>query len=138
MINLNSFAAPSRLSWSDEQPLVALTQELALAQASALAYAGRYAEAEQRLRPLLDDHTLPVAALDLLARIQAQQGRLQEAEAYWRQAQQSDTQNTTYAAGLRRVAYLRQRAVRWLYLAPLMLTAVGAFLFIFVLWVIVA
>lgn len=76
--------------------------QLILAQATILARAGRYAEAEQLLTGLPDEQEAP-AALDLHARICAQQGRWSEAREHWERALQLDATNEAYAAGLLRL-----------------------------------
>jgi tetratricopeptide (TPR) repeat protein len=92
-----------------------------------------YEAAEQRLVPLLSRHPPVVAALDLLARIRAQQGRLSEAERCWQQALQLDRENTVYGAGLRRVAQLRRQAVHLFVFAPPLLGLVGLLLLLLAL-----
>jgi type VI secretion system protein ImpK len=89
-----------------------LLQQVLLLRSVALARAGHYDAAEQLLSQLKRAGT-PVAALDLLARIRAQQGRLAEAEKLWIQATEFDPSNDTYAAALRRIAR-RQRRPTWL------------------------
>lgn len=79
-----------------------LLLQLELAQATELARAGRYAEAETVLTDLLNARELP-AALDLQARIHAQQGRLSKARECWKRALQLDPGNDAYAAGLLRL-----------------------------------
>jgi hypothetical protein len=53
--------------------------QLSLSRAAELARAGAYQEAETLLRTT-DPNDLPIAGLDLLARICAQQGRFEEAQ----------------------------------------------------------
>lgn len=81
----------------------ALLTEVVVARAADLARTGRYAEAESILVHLLGDPPRSAAALDLLARIHAQQGRWREAEALWQAAAALDPSNPAYAAGLRRL-----------------------------------
>jgi len=81
--------------------------QLALAKAAELARAGNYQEAENLLTGLQGGKDLP-AVLDLLARMRAQQGRLLEAEAFWKQALQHDPSNPVYLEGLQYI----QRAQR--------------------------
>ena len=82
----------------------ALLRQAALARAATLARAGRYADAELAL-----GSTEGEAALDLLARIRAQQGRLAEAQALWLEAARRDPGNAGYRAALGRLA----AAGRW-------------------------
>lgn len=99
-----------------------LLQQLVLSRAAALARAGHYDAAEQLLSELNRSGTT-VAALDLLARIRAQQGRLAEAERLWTQAIQFDPSNDTYAAALRRIAQMQRRPAWLPVLAGLVLGA---------------
>lgn len=94
------------------QDLDLLLRHVALAQATDLARAGRYEPAESILAEWTHRQEPLPAALDLLARIRAQQGRLAEAEAYWTRALQLDPGNAAYAAGLRRIAHLQRSPLR--------------------------
>lgn len=79
-----------------------LLVQLILAQATTLARSGRYADAEQLLTQLLDEREVP-AALDLRARIYAQQGQWHEARECWQKALQLDCTNEAYIAALERL-----------------------------------
>lgn len=102
-----------------EQHLYAsLLYQLVLAQATHLARAGYYAEAEQ----LLAEHSVEeipgaypaiLPTLDLRARICAQQERFDEAEHYWKQALELDSMNKDARAGLRRIKERRNRSSNW-------------------------
>lgn len=85
-----------------------LLVQLILAQATTLARAGRYADAEQLVTQLLDEQEVP-AALDLHARICAQQGRWREARECWQRALQLDQTNEAYVAGLQRLRKMTSR-----------------------------
>lgn len=98
------------------QSLSELLGQVALSQAADLARAGNYLQAEALLADLLHEPEPPVAAIDLLARIRAQQGRLGEAEVLWRQALARDPGNETIHRALARVARLQQR--RWPIVRP--------------------
>jgi Uma2 family endonuclease len=76
---------------------------LVLARATELARAGRYAEAESLLKASIPDLETMPAALDLLARIYAQQRRFQDAYTFWTRALQLDATNVAYQAGLARL-----------------------------------
>src|SRR5688572_6058823 len=84
---------------------VALGQ-LLQARAVELARAGHYASAEALLADM-PDRDASASAVDLLARIRAQQGRLSEADSLWRQALRLDPGNDTFRAGLERVHALQ-------------------------------
>ena len=106
--------------------LDALLMHIALAQATDLARAGRYLQAESILSEWSRSQEPVPAALDLLARIRAQQGRLAEAEVLWTQALQLDPGNEVYSAGLRRIGALRRRPlVRFPWSKTAQLVAIG-------------
>ncbi len=97
----------------------ALLLQVTLSQATTLARAGRYQDAEGLLSELPRDEAATPRGLDLLARIRAQQGRLLEAEALWSQASAIDTTNEAYRAALRRIAKMQRRPVWLASLSPL-------------------
>lgn len=80
-----------------------LLKQLVLAQATDLARAGRYAEAERLLAENVRDQEMMPATLDLRARICAQQRRFQQAHVLWTHALQLDPKNDAYIAGLLRL-----------------------------------
>jgi len=85
----------------------AAVREITLAQARTLARHGRYLEAERLLRDLVDGGGPEAIALDLLARVYAQQGRLEEADRCWAEAERLAPGSPEIAAGRRRIAALR-------------------------------
>ncbi|GLY89683.1 OmpA family protein [Actinoallomurus iriomotensis] len=93
---------------TDQTPLALATREVALAQARTLARQGRYSEAEQMLR----DMEPGVPVLDLLARIHAQQGLLEQADECWAAAERLAPGTTEIAEGRRRLARMRGGARR--------------------------
>src|SRR5438105_13854934 len=90
---LTSVGRGSPRGW--EETSLALTVQVSLARATDLARAGKYDEAETVLAGAVGESGSHPAALDLLARIRAQQGRLIEAQALWGQASRLDPSNTT-------------------------------------------
>ncbi|MGH3375760.1 MAG: hypothetical protein ACRDP6_13565 [Actinoallomurus sp.] len=88
-------------------PTVLASRELALAQARVLARHGRYAEAEDLLTEARDDAEPSVALLDLLARVHAQQGQLDEADRCWAEVARLAPDNKEAADGRRRIAGVR-------------------------------
>jgi len=84
----------------------------ALALAADLARAGRYDQAEQVLLQARGEPVLRPVALDLQARIYAQQGRYCEAEACWLEAVRLSPGNPRYRQGLDAIANER-RASGW-------------------------
>jgi len=90
---------PPKPSMRTLEGLEHLTLQFLLAEATELAAAGHYVEAEARLTAIPDGRKhAPV--LDLLARIRAQQGRPAEAVELWQMAVQMDPANPEYRAGL--------------------------------------
>jgi nucleoid-associated protein YgaU len=87
-------------------------RQAVVARAAQLARRGRYPEAEQVLLGSTAGRDASPAALDLLARIRAQQGRFADAERLWSRATELDPANQTYAAGLRLAAGKRRGAAR--------------------------
>jgi flagellar motor protein MotB len=85
-------------------------REVALAQARALARVGRYAEAEELLEGPWDEAEQSVTALDLKARIHAQQGRLDEADRCWAEVAELAPGNAAATEGRRRIAAVRAGA----------------------------
>jgi len=92
--------------------LATLLDQVALAQAADLARRGHYAQAAGLLSEMAGRQPTPVAALDLLARIRAQEGRLDEARALWAQALEVEPGNAPAQAALRRIAALEGRRLR--------------------------
>lgn len=84
---------------------------LHLASATALAWGGDLGGAEAQVRRVADLAASP-PALDLLARIRAQQGRLAEAEALWTTASQLEPDNATYRTALGRARAWQRLPVR--------------------------
>jgi flagellar motor protein MotB len=100
--------------------------QLLLAKAAGLSREGRYREAEG----LLDQENGDAPTLDLLARIRAQEGRLRDAEIFWRRALELDPGNETYIAALRRISMISLTSwARYApYLAMGLLIAISIFL----------
>jgi flagellar motor protein MotB len=99
-----------------------LLQQLVLSQASRLARAGNFTSAEQLLQELIGAGSGGVAALDLLARIRAQQGALFDAEAFWREVLQRDANHLGARAGLERIRAMHRGTLR---LAPFAVSIVA-------------
>ncbi|MHA2616632.1 MAG: OmpA family protein [bacterium JZ-2024 1] len=101
-----------------------LISEALLSRATSLARKGEYTAAVNLLKQLVDIDTENARALDLLARIHAQQGRFSEAEVFWKRALEVDPNNELYFAGLKRIAQMRSRPL-W---AGVLLPMVAAFI----------
>ncbi|MGA2035735.1 MAG: hypothetical protein ABSG68_26090 [Thermoguttaceae bacterium] len=89
-------------------PFANLVVQIVVSRATELARVGRYDDAEALLRDLVPAG-LPAAALDLLARIRAQQGRAAEAKTLWLQLSQLDPSDKAAQAGLERIARIEGR-----------------------------
>lgn len=68
-----------------------------------LAREGNYREADYRLRDWVRRYGATAPLMDLLARIAAQQGKLDEAKHLWQTAAKLDPGNAIYRAGLRKL-----------------------------------
>lgn len=110
-----------------------LLRQLMFARATELARAGQYRDAERILSASGGEASSDAEALDLLARMRAQEGRLAEAENFWMRARQLEPDNAAYHDALRRVASTQRRSARRQIALPLaiclVLTAslIGAF-----------
>ncbi|MCI0437289.1 MAG: hypothetical protein L0271_27185 [Gemmatimonadetes bacterium] len=101
-----------------------LAERVLIARAAGLARAGEYESADQLVAGLSS-----APALDLRARIRAQQGLLGDAERFWQLAARLQPDQPAYRDGLQRIARLQRRPAWWLLvpgriaLAVLLLTA---------------
>jgi flagellar motor protein MotB len=107
----------------------ALLLALILTEAATMARAGHLLEAEALLTRLPTDEQSTPTAVDLLARIRAQQGKLDDAEALWSTLSQADPANKAYTRVLGRIARMRGRP-RWLN-RPFATGAIGVLLVCF-------
>lgn len=80
-----------------------VVQQLSLLRATDLARAGHYCEADHLLAAMLHREHPPAAALDLAARMRAQQGRWDDARAFWRKALEDDPDNQLFLHALHSV-----------------------------------
>lgn len=87
-------------------------REVALAQARTLARHGRFAEAEELLDGAWGTTDPGPAVLDLRARIHAQQGRLDQADRCWAEAERLAPGDKQIADGRARIAALRDGRTR--------------------------
>lgn len=88
-----------------------LVERVMIARAAQLARSGAYAAADQLMAGLSS-----AAALDLRARMRAQQGLLSDAEQFWQLAARLEPEQPAYRDGLRRIAQLQRRPALWLLL----------------------
>lgn len=86
-----------------------LLRRLVLRQAATMARAGQHPEAASLIEQLPPEERARPDALDLLARIQAQQGNLHEAEELWTLALQVAPSDRPSQLGLHRIDELRHR-----------------------------
>ena len=89
-----------------------LAVQAVLSAATSLSREGKYTEAESMITSFTSGAKALPAALDLLARIRSQQGRLSDAEALWKHALQLDPDNQDFMAGLMRIARIQKRSTR--------------------------
>jgi len=82
--------------------LAALAESALLARATLLAREGDLTQAQALLVPLVGAETRSPAVLDLLAKVYAQQGRLEEARELWRQALETDPLNEFFQRAAQR------------------------------------
>lgn len=114
------FAATGEDTASLTAVVRSLLDQLTLARASELARAGQYAEAKKVLAASGAETESTPAALDLLARMRAQQGDLAGAEKLWTRASQLDPSNGAYSTALRCAAALQQNPGRLRIALPLL------------------
>jgi hypothetical protein len=118
-------------------PIELLRAEIALDRAKAAARAGKLAEAEQSLTGLATTELEP-SRLDCLARVYAQRGQLDEADACWTRVQAIDPENRAATRGRAEIAVLRgrpwRRRVNRLALVALVVGAALAIVVAALLW----
>ena len=93
--------------------------QLKLTEASKLAGAGKYEPAAWLLENVFRTEPDSIEALDLLARIRAQQGRLLEAQETWSWAVKIEPSNASALSGLKKIESLQSRPM---WLRPLCIT----------------
>jgi len=108
----NQYSATSTTAQDAMSLLSSIARQVALSRATRLAGLGRYSEAEDLIAGLASGNNQVVPALDLMARIRAQQGRYDEAEALWVEAARLDPEEESFRTGLARLVKLRKRPVR--------------------------
>lgn len=79
-----------------------------LIHAEALARRGDLLQAEDLLKTLSDRDSSRIEVIDLLARIYAQQGKIDQAQALWLKALQGDPSNIHFLSALRLCACLKK------------------------------
>jgi Tfp pilus assembly protein PilF len=79
-----------------------------LIRAGDLARRGELLQAEDLLKTLSDSDSSRVEVIDLLARIYAQQGKIDQAQALWLKALQGDPSNTHFLSALKLCACLKK------------------------------
>jgi len=87
------------------QSAVALLDSATLAIASNMARRGDYKQAEEILVKSLGTSSIKAETLNLLAKINVQQGKFKEAQELWKQALQNDPGNTSYIDALAECNY---------------------------------
>ena len=79
-----------------------------LTRAAAVARKGDLPQAEDLLRTLSDSDNSRIEAIDLLAKVYAQQGKTDQAQALWLKALQRDPSNIHFLSALRMCAYYKK------------------------------
>ena len=103
-----------------------------LVRAGALARRGDLLEAENLLRTLSDSDSKRIEVIDLLARVYAQQGKIDQAQAMWLQALQRYPSNIHFLSALRLCACHKESRFQQFVLRYLWL------LLVVVLWFLIA
>jgi len=103
-----------------------------LIHAGALARRGDLLQAEDLLRTLSDSDSSRIEAIDLLAKIYAQQGKIDQAQALWLKALQRDPYNIHFLSALRSCACLKKSRFEQFVLRYLWL------LLVVILWFLIA
>lgn len=83
-----------------------------LQRAAVLARKEDLSQAENLLTPLIEGNTSRIEAMDLLAKIYAQQGRINQAQALWLKASQREPSNLHFLAALRLCAYYEKPRIQ--------------------------
>ena len=109
----------------------AMTTDI-LVRAGALARRGNLAEAEDLLKTLPDGDSTRIEVIDLMAKVYAQQGKIDQAQALWLQALQRYPSNTHFLSALRLCACYRRSGFEQFVMRYLWV------LLVVVLWFIVA
>ena len=84
----------------EEGSSLPLLEAMTLALAASSARKGRFKEAEDLLSPLVIESESQNNALDLLAKVYAQQGKIEEAQHLWQQALKNAPGNRLFQAAL--------------------------------------
>ena len=109
-----------------------------LIHAGALARRGDLLQAEDLLRTLSDSDSSRIEAIDLLAKIYAQQGKIDQAQALWLKALQRDPYNIHFLSALRSCACLKKSRFEQFVLRYLWLLIAVVLWFLIVMAVIVS
>jgi|GEM_PF-1392513 len=105
-----------------------LLDEFAVSQAADLARSGAFDRAESLLRSTVERENVPIAALDLQARVCAQQGRLNEAVRWWQEVLRREPANAAAQAALARLNNMQRRPI-WLQMLWPMAVGLAVLLF---------
>jgi Flp pilus assembly protein TadB len=108
---------PSKTILMGQQPLTQLAT-LALGAAAEMARAGKHSAALDLLSTLAVEQTSSPEALDLLARIHAQQGSYDKAEVLWMRAAEERPSNQGYQLALHRLRRIAESPFQRLLAAP--------------------
>jgi LysM repeat protein len=99
---LSSLINSSHDTVSDNLTLSYLLESVTLSRAAELARSRKLKQAEELVSTLVNRPDASIASLDLLAKIYAQQGRMEEARPLWKRALQKDPSNPHFQKALAR------------------------------------
>jgi outer membrane protein OmpA-like peptidoglycan-associated protein len=102
-----------------------LLEQFRVSEAAELALGGNYDAAEALLREVVQRPDGPVEALDLMAKLCVQQGRVAEAGQLWGRAVARDPGNSGCRAALARLNRLQRRPVWFTFLWPVIVAVVA-------------
>ena len=86
--------------------------------AASLARKGDLVQATNLLEPLHDNNNLPIEIIDLLAKIYAQQGKIEQAQLLWLRALELEPSNLHFLSALRMCAYYKKSKYEHFILLP--------------------
>lgn len=105
-----------------------LLEVLACIQASEWARRGALQHAEAFLRPLMQNSNASPQALDLLAKVLAQQGRWTEAREFWERALMRHPTNESFRRAIQRCQQIQQRSMHFAWNMMFLSVLLGAML----------
>lgn len=93
------------MSYTD---ISSLLESVFLARAALLARKGKLRQAEEMISPIVDEKCINIGAIDLLAKIYAQQGKIEKAKYLWNRALEIDPSNPDYLRAIQRCSHFNE------------------------------